>query len=383
MKGWGTPKIFFWKTGKDVFACVDGKQRLTSLFNFMDDQLPLSSEYSGEYGGKIYSKLPPTVQCQIDDYEFAIEVLTEPKGDEVFDFYKRLQRGTPLNFGENLYGTLGKMNEFIKKRLTIKKFFGEKIALPKTRYSHYAVCTQLCLLSIKGVKEDLKLKNIEKFLGEYTNFNDKSPEAEKILNVINYLEKAFSENKDPALRNRANVISMFYLISELSGRGDISGREKEIGLFFKKFVKDLQKEFEKKPEDRNPSLLGYQLAVRQGADKIKSVNIRHTILLKKIAEKNKFFYELLYPPISPRDDFEKMYNEARNILKIKTVAAFDDWLIKNAGLKDIKCPKARGKRETIVGHIRNCIHYKEHGSLVPKNLVAANKVLAKILKSTK
>ena len=200
---------------------------------------------------------------------------------------------------------------------------------------------------------------------------------------MNSLEKAFLDTGDSALRNRASVVSIFHLVSELSGRGNISGREKEVATFFRKFLKDLQKELGKKPEDRDSSLLSYQSAVTQGADKIKSVNIRHTILLKEIAEKNKFFYKLLYPPISPRDDFEKMYNKTRNILKIKTVSAFDDWLIRNAGLKDIKCPKARGKRETIVGHIRNCIHYKEHGSLVPKNLVAANKVLAKILKSTK
>lgn len=378
LKGWGTPKIYLWKREKDIFACVDGKQRLISLFNFMDDQLPLSSEYSGEHEGKTYSKLPPIIQCRTDDYKFHVEVLSDAKDDEVFDFFKRLQRGTSLNFGENLYGTPGKMNEFIKSRLTTKKFFEEKIALPKTRYSHYAVCTQLCLLSIKGAKEDLKIKNIKRFLGEYANFNDKNPEAEKILSVINYLEKAFPENRDSTLRNRANVISIFYLVSDLSGRGDISGREKEIGLFFKKFVKDLQKEFEKKPENRDPSLLGYQLAVRQGADKIKSVSIRHDILLKKLAEKNKFFYKLLYPPISPRDEFEKMYNKARKILKITTVAGFDDWLIKNAGLKDIRCPKARGKKETAIGHIRNCIHYKEHGALVPRNLTKAIKVLEKV-----
>lgn len=125
LKNWGTPKIYFWKTGKDVFACVDGKQRLISLFNFMDDKLPLNSKYSGEYRGKTYSKLLPTEQCQIDDYEFDIEVLTESKNDEVFDFFKRLQRGTSLNFGENLFGTSGKMNEFIKK-LTTKKFFERK-----------------------------------------------------------------------------------------------------------------------------------------------------------------------------------------------------------------------------------------------------------------
>lgn len=379
LKGWGTPKIFLWEIGKDSFACLDGKQRLTSLFNFMADQLPLSPKYSREHGGKKYSKLPVGIQDQIDDYEFSVETLTGDEKDEVVELYKRLQGGTPLNFGEKLFAISGNMNEFIKRRLATKKFFRENVALPDTRYSHYAVCAQLCLLSIKGAKEDLKLKSLEKFFVDYSSFNHKSPEAKKILNVINYLEKVFPDNKDPALRNRANVVSIFYLISDLSGRGNISGREKEIRSFFRKFVKDLQKEFEKKPEDRDSSLLSYQSAVTQGADKIKSVNIRHNILLKKLAEKNKFFYKLLYPPVSPEDYFRKTYEKVRKQLKITTVSGFDEWLISNLHLKAIKCSKARAKRETLIGHIRNCIHYSEHGSFTPKDLTRANKLLEKAL----
>lgn len=379
LKGWGTPKIFLWEIGKDSFVCLDGKQRLTSLFNFMADQLPLNPKYSKENGGKKYSKLSVDIQDQIDDYEFSVEILTGDEKDEAVELYKRLQGGTPLNFGEKLFAISGNMNEFIKRRLAAKKFFREKVTLPDTRYSHYAVCAQLCLLSIKGVKNDLKLKSLEKFFIDYSSFNYKSPEAKKILNVINYLEKAFPDKKESALRNRANVVSIFYLISELSGRGNISGREKEIGSFFRRFVKDLQKEFEKKPEDRDSSLLSYQSAVTQGADKIKSVNIRHNILLKKLAEKNKFFYKLLYPPVSPEDSFKKMYEKARKQLKITTVSGFDEWLINNLHLKAIRCSKARAKRETLVGHIRNCIHYSEHSSFVPKDLTRANKLLEKTL----
>jgi uncharacterized protein with ParB-like and HNH nuclease domain len=67
LKEWGTPKIFLWETGKDAYACLDGKQRLTSLFYFMADQLPLSSKYSSTYGGKKYSELPVNIQDQIDN----------------------------------------------------------------------------------------------------------------------------------------------------------------------------------------------------------------------------------------------------------------------------------------------------------------------------
>ncbi len=88
LREWGTPKIFLWKRAEGDYACVDGKQRLISLFDFMDNRLPLSKKYSGDYGGKTYSKLSPEIQCKIDDYEFDVEILTEAKDDEVFDFLR-------------------------------------------------------------------------------------------------------------------------------------------------------------------------------------------------------------------------------------------------------------------------------------------------------
>jgi hypothetical protein len=379
LKGWGTPKIFLWEIEKDSYACLDGKQRLTSLFKFMADELELKEEYSTGYGGKRYSELSVDVQDAIDDYEFSIEFLSEATDDEVIELYKRLQGGTPLNFGEKLFAMTGKMNEFIKNKLVGETFFKERISLPNTRYSHYAICAQLSLLVIKGAKEDLKLKNLEKFFKDYSSFNYKSPEANKIFDVLGSLERAFPGEKDSALRNRANVISIFYLLSDIATRGDISGREKEIGSFFKKFVKDVQKEFEKRPEERDPAILSYQSAVTQGADKIKSINIRHNILLEKLAAKNKFFYSIIHPT-SPLDKFIKIYNLARIKLKLRNPERFDEWLIKNKGLPDIKCPASRGKKETFIGHVRHCFSHPEHGAFTLRDIQKGSKILNEILK---
>ena len=379
LREWGTPKIFLWETGKDIFACLDGKQRLTSLFNFMADQLPLNPKYSKVNDNKKYSELPRETQDKIDEYEFAVEILTGNEKDDVVELYKRLQGGTPLNFGEKLFAMSGNMNEFIKHKLASKNFLKKIVALPDTRYSHYAVCAQLCLLVIKGAKKDLKLKNLEKFFTEYSNFDNKSPESKKMLNVINYLEKAFTAEKDSSLKNRANVVSIFYLISDLSGRGNIADKAKEIGSFFRQFVRNLEKELQKKPEERDPSMLSYQSAVNQGADKIKSINIRHGILLKKLSEKNKFFCELIFPQISPKDDFIKMYEKLENKIKITNASEIDSWLIKNKNLTAIKCLSSRGKIETIIGHIRHCLHHKKHGTYTTKELTKAIKILSQAL----
>lgn len=380
-KGWHTPKLFLWEMGKDSFACLDGKQRLSSLFSFMNDQVTLTSKYKDVHGEKKYSELPITIQDKFDKYKFSVEIIYEAKKDEVVELYKRLQGGTPLNFGEKLFAIPSNMNDFIKNRLATGRFFKERVAFLDTRYAVYAVCAQLCLLSIKGAKEDLKLENVEKLFSDYAQFDGKSPEAVKILNVISFLEKVFQEKNDFALKNRANVISIFYLISDLSGRGNIAGREKEIAVFFRDFVSSLQKEFSKKPEDRDPALLSYQSAVTQGADKILSVNIRHALLLEKIAVKNSFFYKLLHPPAPLEDNFKKSCALIMRRRRFRNIFDFDQWLINDQGFQDIKCPQSRGKKqETIIGHIRHCIHHPPHGSFSPQKIKEANRSLERILK---
>ncbi|MGH9872671.1 MAG: DUF262 domain-containing protein [Pyrinomonadaceae bacterium] len=376
LKNWGTPKLFLWQSGPESFACLDGKQRLTSLFKFMADDLEVNANYSANYGGKLYSELPTTVQDAIDKYKFSIELVTQANQKEVVELYRRLQGGTPLNFGEKLFASLSQMNTWIKEELAARKFFRKIVALPNTRYSHYAVCAQLCLLSIGGAREDLKLNNLEKFFADYENFNKRSPEAAKVRQVLTFLEKAFHSRNEIALRNRPSIVSAFFLVSDLLARRNLAGKEKEIGTFFRKFTQQLQKEFDKVPSQRDPELLSYQSAVTQGADKIKYVKVRHNILLKRLAEKNQFFFKLINPMVTPEQEFSTMYEEIRIALGMNNSAAFDSWLITQGERSKYKCRTARND-ETLIGHIRHCIHHSRHGRYSKPQLANALRWLKK------
>lgn len=376
LRGWGTPKLFLWKLSERSYQCLDGKQRITSLLNFMDDGYPLHSEFSGELGGKKYSDLSVTQQDAIHDYVFAVEIITSSTQEEVVELFKRLQGGSPLNFGEKVYAIPGSMNNFIKTRMVTNAFFTKTVSLANTRYSHYAVCAQLALLSVPTTKVDLKLKNLTKFLGEYSSFNASSPEARKILEVIGLLRKVFPTRKETALKNRASVVSAFYLMSELSARGDVSGKEKRIGAFFRKFSRTLQDELRKPPDQRDAELISYQTAVTQSADKIKYVLQRHDILKKRLAAANQFFQALLYPP-SPQEEYRQLYETARIKVGVRSVSTFDKWLIANKGLKPFSCRNARGE-ETLAGHIRNCLHHARHGKYSARQLRVMSHTLRSI-----
>src|SRR5689334_1602032 len=60
LRGWKLPKLYFLKTSEDPeeFEVVDGQQRLTTIFEFFDNELSLSEKSAKEFRGKYYKDLP-------------------------------------------------------------------------------------------------------------------------------------------------------------------------------------------------------------------------------------------------------------------------------------------------------------------------------------
>lgn len=60
LRGWKLPKFYFQKThaNPDEFDVVDGQQRLSAIWEFMDGELKLSEEQAREFGAADYPSLP-------------------------------------------------------------------------------------------------------------------------------------------------------------------------------------------------------------------------------------------------------------------------------------------------------------------------------------
>lgn len=105
------PLIYVKEDDKGVYIIVDGRQRLTTLFQFMSHEFPLQSlnvlkELNGAYfnetskNGTSYSKyLTQAQQSKIEDCPLTLHVIKPPTQDRVtFDLFDRVNRGgTRLN----------------------------------------------------------------------------------------------------------------------------------------------------------------------------------------------------------------------------------------------------------------------------------------------
>ena len=79
LRGWKLPKFYFLKTNDDPeeFDVIDGQQRLTAIWDFMDGELKLTADQAATFGAADYEDLPEKVADGFDDYEIEFDEITE------------------------------------------------------------------------------------------------------------------------------------------------------------------------------------------------------------------------------------------------------------------------------------------------------------------
>lgn len=118
LMGLPLPIFYFNQDKLGRLIVVDGRQRLTALFEFMSGKWQLKGlKVLAELNGKKFADLDPVVQGQIEDYQLQAHVIQPPTPDRIkFDIFDRVNRaGTKLNKQEirnALYQ--GKATELLK-----------------------------------------------------------------------------------------------------------------------------------------------------------------------------------------------------------------------------------------------------------------------------
>lgn len=94
------PLIYVKEDSDGVYIIVDGRQRLTALFDFMNDKFKLKKLNVLPYlNGKKFSEIEQRQQNKIEDCPLTLQVIKPPTSDRVtFDLFDRVNRGgTRLN----------------------------------------------------------------------------------------------------------------------------------------------------------------------------------------------------------------------------------------------------------------------------------------------
>jgi len=234
--GFDIPKLYFHELDKPKipkktknklvsYAIIDGRQRLETLWEFIENKYPLGDNVIDRLkepinlNGYFYKDLAqkyPSLKSFLNAYELPIVCvkLSENYDDALIgEMFLRLNEGVVLTAPEKRNSMGGKMVKLIRK-MAFHDFFIDRVTIPNIRYQHYEVAVRLLFLenSIrKGTIEDTKKKLLDKFAKDH---KEKSPEpgtTEMVYEVLDSMARIFS-SKDSLLKRQARI-PIYYLLT--------------------------------------------------------------------------------------------------------------------------------------------------------------------------
>lgn len=293
LRGWKLPKFYFVKVSADQYLVEDGQQRLLAIYEFCDNQLPLSAASAKEFGGALYNELPQPIADKVDDFVIEFDLIEDCSDKELKEFFQRLQAGLPLTSSEKLNAVHGKLRDYVRA-ISKDPFFRETIAIADTRYSHFDIAAKVASIEIEGLETALRFEDIKKIFESHTDFSASSAVAKRIRAALAFLHSAF-KNHGSVLRTRTVVQSLVTLACKLVQTGRSQGRGKEIREFFINFTEELGRQIEMGQAATDSDYLTFQRSVN--ANVKGGAQIRHQILLRKLFKLSPELADMFDPSI--------------------------------------------------------------------------------------
>ena len=278
LHGWKLPKFYFVEASGDNYLVEDGQQRLTAIFEFFSNELPLSPDSEKKFGGLFYKNLPRKVSESFDDFEIEYDVIEGATDEELKEFFQRLQAGMSLTSSEKLNAIHSKLRDFCRSA-SKHHFFRNTVAIPNTRYAHFDILAKVATIEIEGLDAGLRFDDIRQVFLAQNNFAASSAVGKRIKSALDFLQKGF-KNKGASLRTRTIVQSLITLTCKLVATGRSSGHEVQLRKFFEDFMAELAEQVERGQSATDSDYLMFQRSVN--ANVRGAARTRQEIMLRKL-----------------------------------------------------------------------------------------------------
>lgn len=285
LRGYDIPKLYLRsiQDNKYEYEIIDGQQRLTAIWRYLDNKYALSDESDAVQGhqlaGKLFGDIHDDLKDNLLSYELAIVVVEDAQDDEVEDMFLRLQNGVPLNSAEKRNAISGQIRDFIHEVAEKHKLM--KVAnFNNNRYAHDEVVAQMLSVELNGGPTSVRHNQLKSMYQAHKTFKIRSPEAKKFKRVLDFLSKAFPQ-KSPYL-SKVNLLSLYTVASGMISKYALPGREAEFRSWFLDFEDRRRKEEELPEDQRNEGLISYQFALLQQTASLASQEQRKRILAEDL-----------------------------------------------------------------------------------------------------
>lgn len=254
LNSYPAPAIFLYQEitpeGISKYSVVDGKQRLSTLFEFAENKFPVSENATiTRLRGKYFKDLEPEIKQNFWKYQFAVEYV--PSSDEgiINNIFDRINRNvsklTPqelrhAKFNGLFINTVEDLTEWMI--LVLPQNFPSINSKSKKQMKDVELVAQLLLFLEEGVKSYRQEDLDQAFSDRDLNWDEKDEienEFKKVIKLIKQLIEKSPPDIDlckTRLKNQTDFYSIFAAISELNRENslDISSEEaRRIDQFLK------------------------------------------------------------------------------------------------------------------------------------------------------
>ena len=228
LRGYDVPKIYFREfvpmeqvdENTYKYAIIDGRQRLETIFDFLDDKFTIEApteleDNSGNLvsiGGMTFSTLYDNyadLSNRILNFPLDIVAIETDDTDIIEDMFLRLNEASPLNAAEKRNAFPGPIPS-LARRVAAHSFFSNRIPYANTRYRHYDMATKFIYFEYRNGVADTKKLYLDRFVRrgpEIPNVANLAPKSEEVLDALDGL----FEDNDPLLKS-VGMASVYYLV---------------------------------------------------------------------------------------------------------------------------------------------------------------------------
>lgn len=284
------------------FAIIDGKQRLQTIWDFIDGGIALADDFTYladdtiDARGMTYTELGqkyPRLKALFDAYNLDIVTIRTHDVDRIEDMFSRLNEATPLNAPEKRNALGGPLPAEIT-RLSLHRLFREKVPFADTRYRHRDLAAKALWIEYKDATVNTKKADLDGFV---RLFRDKRrarrPEASKkvVGKLVSETEATLEEmasvfgDKDVLLK-QVGLITLYFHLYRNVRRKRVGGVGRSELEWFEKLRTENKKRAESDApiEELDTELFEFDKHAQTPNDSY-ALRIRLRILLRRLSGK--------------------------------------------------------------------------------------------------
>lgn len=302
LNDYDVPKLYFHEFSREQkvatgssYAVVDGRQRLQTIWDFIDGEFPLSQDFeylrddSINLTGLTYDDIAkefPKIRIAFDSFVLPVVGIRTDDEDLIEDMFSRLNEAVPLNAAEKRNAIGGNMVAAIRD-ISASDLFSRRVKFNNNRYQHREVVARMLLVE-ENLRTSGRLLDTKKVYLDALARNYYSENAERVDElkgateaVVRAMEGIFSD-RDELLQAQGNMIVYYLIFRTALSINEVGKITRRKLLDFRERLKENRIKAELDFPESSFELLEYDRMSQQGTNDASNIKERFTILANEL-----------------------------------------------------------------------------------------------------